>query len=327
MNPLVLIIFSVLIAVVVVGMVAALVISNRKAIKDRQMAVIMGKNAVPKGEKTKKDAQNKRRDEIARKLKETSSEEDDEEKKARLSDLLMQAGMDISVKQYFLFSFLFAVGITLVAKMLGQSGFVLLMVFITGFLGLPKWFVKRKIKKRQKKFLEEFSDALEAMVRLLRSGMPVSEAIAMAGKEFTGPVGEEMNRIYDAQKIGVTLPEAARDACRRMPLTEMQMFATGVSIQAQTGASLSDVLMNLSGVIRARFRLKRKIQALSQEAKSSAAIIGALPFLVGGGLFAVNPEYMDIMLNTMAGRLLLLLGAFWMACGIFVMKIMINFKI
>jgi len=327
MSNLAIIILLGLIILIVAAVVIALVISNNAATRQRQLAVIRGQSgSVSDPEKAKKDAQDKRRDEISRKLKDSNKEEKDSDK-VTLSEMLMQAGMEVSVKQFLLFSLLFSIGLTIVAKIIGQGGFVFLMVAIIGFFGLPRWFVKRKIKKRQKKFLEEFADALEAMVRLLKAGMPVAEAISMAAKEFTGPVGEEMQRIYDAQKIGVSLADASQQACKRMPITEMQMFATGISIQAQTGASLSEVLMNLAGVIRARFRLRRKVVALSQEAKSSAMIIGALPFLVGGGLFAVNPEYMDIMLNTNAGRVMLVVSAFWMGCGIMVMKAMINFKI
>lgn len=330
MSNIFVLILLILIVLVVIGIATALIISNKAAHRDRMLSVIHGKSYVSVDNKGGKTDQDKRREEISKKLKESEQNKDgkgEKKKRETIKALMGQAGMSISVKQFWIFSLLFAVLVTFVAKILGQGGFVLLMVFITAFIGLPRSFVKRKIKKRQKKFIEEFADALEAMVRLLKSGMPVTEAIAMVGREYTGPVGDEMSRIYDAQKVGVPLPEAVAQGAQRMPLTEMQMFATGIAIQAQTGASLSEVLMNLAGVIRARFRLKRKVQALSQEAKSSAAIIGALPFLVGSGLFALNPEYMDIMINTFAGKIMLVFGAVWMGAGIFVMKIMINFKI
>lgn len=164
-------------------------------------------------------------------------------------------------------------------------------------------------------------------MRLLKAGMPVSEAIAMISREFTGPVGEEMGNIYDKQKIGVALAEAALEATRSMPLTEMQMFATGLSIQAQTGSSLSEVLTNLSNVIRARFRLKRKIKALSSEAIASASIIAALPVLVATGMYFVNYEYISVLFTDPFGNVLLAIAVFWMSVGVMVMKIMINFKV
>ena len=123
------------------------------------------------------------------------------------------------------------------------------------------------------------------------------------------------------------LHEAATEATRRMPLAEMQMFATGLSIQAQTGSSLSEVLMNLSGVIRARFKLKRKIKALSSEAVASAAIIGSLPVLVATGMYFANYEYISVLFTDSFGNILLGGAVFWMLCGIFVMRAMINFKI
>jgi tight adherence protein B len=157
--------------------------------------------------------------------------------------------------------------------------------------------------------------------------MPVSEAIAMIGREFSGPVGEEMNTIFEQQRVGISLPEAVLSAARRMPLTEMQMFATGVAIQQQTGASLSEVLQNLAGVIRERHRLKRKVAALSAEAKSSAAIIGSMPPLVAGGLYVINPEYIGVMFTTSLGNMYLTGAVIWMAIGVIIMRQMINFKV
>jgi tight adherence protein B len=149
----------------------------------------------------------------------------------------------------------------------------------------------------------------------------------MAGKEFEGPMGEEMLLMYESQRVGMSLPEAAMMAARRMPITEMRLFATGMTIQQQTGASLSEVLLNLSSVIRARYKLRRKIQALSSEAKASAMIIGALPFLVGIGMYFLNPEYAMLLFTTPTGKFWMTGSMVWMGIGIFIMKAMINFKI
>jgi tight adherence protein B len=192
---------------------------------------------------------------------------------------------------------------------------------------VPRFFLRWKTKRRQKQYLDDFADALEAMVRLLKAGMPVSEAIAMASREFTGPIGEEMAKIYEGQRVGLSLQEAVLDAARRMPITEMQMFATGISIQSQTGSSLSEVLTNLARVIRARFRLKRKVDALSAEAKASAMIIGALPFLVGGGMYLINRDFIMVLFTTNLGKAWLIGSVCWMLLGCLVMRQMINFKV
>ena len=192
---------------------------------------------------------------------------------------------------------------------------------------MPRFVLKKLAANRQKKFLADLADVFESMVRLLKAGMPVSEAIKMVAREFTGPIGDEMGRIFDQQKVGVSLSDAVASCAKRMPLTEMQMFSTAISIQAQTGSSLSEVFENLAKTVRARFRLKRKIRALSSEAKSSAAIIAALPVLVALGMWGINPDYIGLLFTTMKGKLMLSGAIFWMFLGVMSMRQMINFKI
>jgi tight adherence protein B len=310
------------------GMVAAIVLNQKSEERRRALSVIRGQNAGD-GRVDAKGVQDRRRAEIARKLKEQQSEKDKKKGRKRLTikDLLMQAGIKITPRQYWMRALIFAVVMAVLAFWVTRTPFVVLMLFITAFLGLSKMFVKWKIARRQKKFLMEFADALEAMVRLLKAGMPVTEAISMIGREFTGPVGEEMSYIYDAQKVGMPLHEAVLECSRRMPLPEVQMFATGIAIQAQTGASLSEILLNLAGVIRARFKLKRKVKALSSEAKASAMIIGSLPVVVGGGMYAINPDQVGVLFTDPFGRVLLAGAVIWMGLGVLVMKMMINFKV
>lgn len=309
--------------VVIVGFSLMTMKQVEKSRNKRALSIIKGHGISESKEKGPKDTRDKRRAEIAKKLKSNETEE----RKETIDMKLKQAGLSISVKQFWImsvFAMLLFVGIAIAAK---APPVVVPLLAIIGLLGLPRYILGWKIRRRQKKFLTDFADALEAMVRLLKAGMPVTEAIHMAGKEFEGPVGEEMLMMYEAQRVGMSLPEAALMAARRMPVAEMKMFATGMSIQQQTGASLSEVLLNLASVIRARFKLKRKIQALSSEAKASAMIIGALPFLVGLGMFFLNPEYASLLYKTKTGQIWMVGGAVWMLIGIFVMKMMINFKI
>lgn len=324
MSPVVLIVMFSIIAIFGTGTYFILNITQQKKMRERSLSVIRG-HVQMDGKKTEKDLQDRRRAEIAKKLEE--NKEGKAKKEGGLKDKLVQAGLETSVKKFWLYSFISGVLSLLLMLMMHKGLIVTLLVTFVGFMGLPRYILRWKIRRRQKKFLEEFADALEAMVRLLKAGMPVGEAILMASREFEGPVGEEMSRIYEAQKIGVSLSEATLEAARRMPLTEMQMFATGISIQAQTGSSLSEVLLNLARVIRARFRLKRKVQALSSEAKASAMIIGSLPFLIGTGLYFINGQYMSVLFNTPNGQAWLIGSGIWMSLGCLVMKIMINFKI
>lgn len=322
------IIIILLIILVIVGGVVLFMLNQEAEKKKRAMSVVTGRADMSKVDLDKND-QNKRRAGIAKKLKENKDEEEKQEKKKRktILKMLQQAGLPISPKQFWLLSFVSMVLFVGVGKVLSFSPFVLLMMFFIGLFGFPRFVVKRITARRQKNFLTEFPDALEASVRLLKAGMPVSEAIKMVSREYEGPVGEEMTRIYERQKIGIPLHEAAYEATERMPLPEMQMFATGLAIQAQTGSSLSDVLMNLAGVIRARFRLKRKVKALSSEAIASAGIIAALPVLVCVGLYFGNPEYISILFTHPTGKMWLGGAIVWMIIGCLVMKMMINFKI
>lgn len=316
--------------VLIVGGFAAFAISRKQEQRNRTLAVIAKDKSIGGGKEESKDKQlAKQRADIAKKLKEASKEEAAEQKdKVTIKEKMQQAGINAPVSHYWICSIIFAIISFIVMRfVLHWVVGAVLFGTITALLGIPRLFLSMKAKSRQKKFLEEFPDALDACVRLLQAGMPMTEAISMVSREYTGPLKEEMTRIYESQKIGVPLGEAAKDVAKRIPLTEVHMFATALEIQAETGSSLSEVLTNLSGVIRARFRLKRKIQALSSEAKSSAAIIGALPPLVAFGLWAVNPKYMEPLLYTTKGHFYLMGCVFWMSLGILVMRQMINFKI
>lgn len=308
------------------GIIALLIWMNVQSRRKKyMMSMVQGKNAANQLKKNKNSAQDQRRSDLAKKLKDEGKNKSD--KRKTISDMIVQAGMKISVKQFWLFSFINAIAFFALATFMGLSPLVKVLVVITAFLGLPRMFLKQKAKKRQKDFMADFPDALESMMRLLKAGMPVSEAIKMVAREFTGPMGEEMEQIFEQQKIGIPLPEAVLSAAERMPLTEMQMFATAIAIQSQTGSSLSEVLDNLASVIRARFKLRRKVKALSSEAKASAAIIAALPVVVAGGMYFLNREYIEVLFTDPTGKFLLGGSIFWMLVGCLIMRQMINFRI
>lgn len=313
------------------GLVAFAVLLNRKEEqRKRALAVIRGQSFETGTKRNETDIRDKRRADLAKKLRDSGRQSANRRKnrKNSISDLILQTGISgLTFGKYWAFSFFLCALCAVGAKLSGLAPFVVLMCGIAGLFGIPRLILKFIGKRRQKKFLKEFADALDAMVRLLKAGMPVGEAISMVAREYDGPVGEEMARIYDSQKIGVPLPEAVSEAAERMPLPEMRMFATGVSIQQQTGSSLSEILSNLSGVIRARYQLKRKVAALSSEALASALIIGCLPLVVGGGLYIINREYIEVLFIDPFGRLLLSGAVFWMLIGAFIMRQMINFKV
>lgn len=311
-----------------VGIAAAVIIGRRQDQQRRNLAVI-GRVAASGLDDGRDRATAKQRADIARKLNEAGKEREQKKKdRATVRELMIQAGYEAPVSRYWIFSALFAVLVWFLLNVLTSwPQIAVVLVTFTAFLGMPRWFLKRAAARRQRKFLEDFADSLDASVRLLQAGMPISEAIAMVSREYEGPLREEMLRIYENQKIGVPLGQAASETAQRIPLPEVHMFATALQIQSETGSSLSEVLSNLSNVIRSRFRLKRKIKALSSEAKSSAAIIAALPVLVTLGLYAAAPEYIGYLFETRKGNFWLFGAIGWMSLGVLIMRTMINFKI
>lgn len=323
------ILLSVFAGIMGLALAAALLLGQGDKRRARALSVITRDKPLGLKEESREKELARHRAEISRKLKEAGKEESKKKKDGvTIKALLEQAGFEHTPPlRFWLYSLLFS-GVTFFfLSALKWPQAAVLFLTITAFAGIPKFYLKARAGRRQKKFLQEFPDALDSAVRLLQAGMPISEAIAMASREYTGPLKDEMTRIYENQKIGIPIGQAALETSKRIPLPEVHMFATALQIQSETGSSLSEVLSNLSTIIRARFKLKRKIKALSSEAKSSAAIIGCLPLVVAFGLYMVNPEYIGILFTTVKGKWLLAAAGTWMSFGILIMRQMINFRI
>ena len=328
MTPQLIIIIS--LPIVLFALFAGLYVyfAGRKLKREAALNVIKGRSdQIGQTSQDNKEQLNaKRRADLAKKLKETEKLEKSGTGES-YGELIAMAGLKISTPVYFGGSAFIGLICALGSHALNQPLYLSAMMGIIGALGLPRMALRFMAGRRQKKFLDDFADVLETIVRMLKAGMPVIEAISMCSREFDGVVKEEMSRIYDEQRIGIPLYEAVQNASKRLPIPEMQMFATAIAIQQQTGASLSEVLANLARVIRARFALKRKVVALSAEAKYSAGIIGALPVFVTVALYVMNPDYIMLLFTDSFGNLLLAAGVGWMAIGIFIMRQMINFKV
>lgn len=197
---------------------------------------------------------------------------------------------------------------------------------IAGFL-LPNFYVKQKIKKRQAQFLEEFPNAVEAIVRGIKSGIPLSECFNLVANDAKPPVSTEFKTIVDGQSMGIAVPEAVFKVYERMPLIEMSFFAIVIQIQYKSGGNLAEILASLASTIRERKRMKGKISALSTEAVGSAFIIGALPFFVGSISYLAAPEHMSLLFTTSTGNLAVGASLLLMVIGGLVMRKMINFDI
>lgn len=192
---------------------------------------------------------------------------------------------------------------------------------------LPKKYVKFKIGRIQKKFIAEFPNAIDVLVRGVRTGLPINEGMRVIAREIPEPVATEFRIVTESTAVGVTLEDALLRFYNRMPLSEVNFFNIVLTIQKQTGGNLAEALGNLSNTLRERKKLRNKIKALSSEAKASAMIIGSLPFLLSLVLFAVAPDYIGLLFSETMGHYMIAGGLFWMGCGCFMMKTMIDIEI
>lgn len=193
--------------------------------------------------------------------------------------------------------------------------------------GLPHMAVNRAIKKRATQFTTKFPDAIELLVRGLRSGLPVTETLGVIASEVPGPVGEEFKAITERIKIGKTMEDALQDTANRLNMAEFSFFCITLAIQRETGGNLAETLSNLADVLRKRGQMKLKIKAMSSESKASAYIVGSLPFIVFGLIWFVNPSYIGGFFSDERLIAVGLGGLVWMGLGVFIMSKMVSFEI
>jgi tight adherence protein B len=196
---------------------------------------------------------------------------------------------------------------------------------LIAMLGVPRFLLSYLTKRRQKKFLAEFANAIDIIVRGVKSGLPLNDCLQIIAAESPEPVKTEFVELMEQQRVGVTLAQGLERMLSRMPLAEVSFFMIVISIQQQAGGNLAEALGNLANVLRDRKRLKSKVDAFSSEAKSSAAIIGALPLAVMGLVYVSTPAYISLLWTEKLGHMMLMGSAVWMLCGVLVMRKMINF--
>jgi tight adherence protein B len=221
------------------------------------------------------------------------------------------------------------IAVVVAAGLMIKGAPILLGLFAGSFLGLalPHLVVGFLIKKRVTLFTKSFPDAIDLLVRGLRSGLPITETLGVVASEIPGPVGVEFRSVSDKMKIGRTMDVALQETADRLGTPEFQFFVITLQIQRETGGNLAETLGNLSEVLRKRQQMKLKIKAMSSESKASAYIIGALPFIVFFLIMQINPSYMGMFFSDSRLIGVGLGGMVWMGIGAFVMRQMINFEI
>jgi tight adherence protein B len=284
--------------------------------------------------KSKRQVRNARDEEVSNRRKQVADTirdlEDRQKAKEKVSLRLRieRAGLDISPKTFWIASVVFGLllGLFVLLSTPGMTPLVAVAAAFVGTFGLPRMFLSQKTKRRQSKFLDEFANAIDVIVRGVKSGLPLNECLGIIGRESPSPIKEAFADVVEQQRVGVPLQECFERMMVRMPLAEVKFFAIVIGIQAQAGGNLSEALGNLSGVLRDRKRMAAKVKALSAEAKASSAVLGSLPFIVMTMVYISTPHYIAILFNTKVGQFLLLIAAAWMACGLLIMRKMINFK-
>jgi tight adherence protein B len=246
---------------------------------------------------------------------------------AVLRKRLAMTGKDWTFGQYIVVTLGISLAIALLALLRGAPIALAVLGGLFVGVGLPHMVVGFLIKKRVAAFTAKFPDAIELLVRGLRSGLPISETLGVVASELPGPVGIEFRTVVDKMKIGRTMEAALQDTADRLGTPEFQFFVITLAIQRETGGNLAETLSNLADVLRKRAQMKLKIRAMSSESKASAYIIGVLPFMVFGSILYINPDYMMKFFEDDRLMVAGLGGLVWMSIGAFVMRQMINFEI
>jgi tight adherence protein B len=293
-----------------------------KTAETDRTVVKASRDRVAEAAKRRKSVQDSLKD-----LEEKQKSKDRVVKKPPLKAQIRQAGMKISLERFYIYSAVCGVALTALAYFAGAPLLVLPGALLAGVLGLPRWFVSFCRARRVKQFLNEFPNALDIIVRAVKSGLPLNDAIRLIANESPEPVKTEFRRIVDSQQMGLSIPDAALRMAETMPCTEASFFGIVIQIQSQAGGNLSEALGNLSRVLRDRKKMKAKVAALSMEAKASAVIIGALPFIVAFLVYLTSPNYIMPLFTTSTGNLILGCSGVWMSIGILVMRKMMNFDV
>lgn len=248
-------------------------------------------------------------------------------KKVTMSLRLLRAGLKRTPRDFYIMSALLGTLFASVAILiLNLSPAAAVVAAFVGGFGLPRWILNKMTSRRQQKFLSQLANAIDVVVRGIKSGLPLNECLQIISRESPEPLGGEFRELVEQQKLGVSLADGLERMCERLPLPEMRFLTIVIAIQQQAGGNLSEALGNLSGVLRDRYMLALKVKALSAEAKASAMVLASLPPGVMTMVYLSSPTYIQPLFTTTVGHFMVAFGAIWMLTGVLIMRKMINFK-
>ena len=268
--------------------------------------------------------QRARRDQIEGSLKELDARKS-KGNSTSLSQRIAQAGLTWSKNKFFVISAVLGIAAFLIFLLAGSGLLTSLAAGFAGGFGLPLWILRFLRKRREKKFIAGFPDAVDVIVRGIKAGLPLGDSLRMICNDAPEPLKTEFRLVLETQAIGMPLGDACGKIYERIPLPEANFFGIVISIQQKSGGNLSEALGNLSKILRERKKMRAKIQAMSMEAKASGGIIGSLPVVVVFLVYLTSPDYIELLWTHPTGKFMLMISLFWMTVGVLVMRKMINF--
>jgi tight adherence protein B len=319
MGGIALYIMTAVLGAVALGGAAYAFVGMRSEKVQKRMAAVAQPLASARTARAAAEATQQRRKNMQAMLKEMEKQQAEQKKKVRpsLRRRLEMAGLTITPRTFYIVSAVTGVVLAGVLYFIAhQSIWVVLLGAFASSYGLPRWVLGFMIRRREKRFTREFANAIDVIVRSVKTGLPVIEAMKVVSTEIPEPVASEFKQLIDGLKR----------MYERMPTAEVNFFSIVITVQQKSGGNLSEALSNLAAVLRDRKRLHGKIRAMSSEAKASAAIIGSLPPAVMLLVYITTPQYIDLLFQVKLGNLMLLGCVVWMALGVLVMKKMISFK-
>jgi tight adherence protein B len=308
---------------------AVIILGAPRARLDKRIAAVVGEKVVNKGDGKQLERDQKlasRKKQVSQKLKDVEMIRE-QRRGAKIRQVLIHAGLNITPTQFFLGALASGVVVPIIAFVLGMPPVGLVATIPIGLFGVPKLFLNFRVKRRLGRFTALFPDAIDIIVRGVRTGLTVGECLNIVAREMDDPHKTEFTLLNEGIKLGMTMEEVLQRLSDRVPTAEVRFFSIVLVTQQSTGGNLAETLAKLADVLRQRKKMKDKVQAMSSEAKASASIIGSLPFLLGLALFAIQPGFIDPLFSEKLGNVLIGIGLTWMGIGIFVMRKMINFDI
>ena len=301
-------------------------LTSREQTTRRVKTIAQRENSRLSGKGDSKDKAKDKRKIVQEKLDAIEAKKKENSQRFSLQDLISQAGLSITVTKFYLISLGFGTMTGTFAFFSGYSPITVAAITFVSLVGIPRWVIKFLANRRKKAFLREFANAIDIIVRGVKSGLPLNECLQIIASESPDPVGIEFREVVDNQRMGMPIDQCLEKLFERVPVAEVNFFSIVLSIQQSTGGNLSETLSNLSRVLRDRRMLGEKIKAMSSEAKASAMIIGSLPPLVALIVSIITPGYLDPLFEEKVGNMMLVGCGIWMGSGVFIMKKMINFK-